>query len=884
MTIAQDTIVRALDAYCFEEIWNEPLLEYADNVQLIAVSPRFLINWIIGEKYIPLPTNGQQYAVYRVNYSNLGGSLVIPKNTWVSTNTIASQYLTLFHVYNGNGMMLPKSGVFLYYNSYTNTVFVAVQKAPMLSVIGLSEWSSMWMSVYRYLQQPGSVQMTCQSFYVPNPDTGYVVEGQINNAIVDSLAITQPGTTVYVNGYDMPIVNGMVAVTPGSYVDIITDTTVIGKYSVNLTTTTTGYFSTMYNTYKEVLHCPKTLNPNNNIITTELLSLTARRNSDNVGLYISKAETNSVTQITHNDVGINTDVVDAMRNAVGSQDISIEVKIRSHAKTLIREINYIDYLYICDDATILTFLIGAGDASLPFWAAASLEQSAYVGYMTATGTLITSSTMGSFVTGLGYYTVLSVLCQHLNTYPVNSLPMSNISVPKPLVFSGLSAYPMVYLNGIKVKDSQITYSNTNHDKILIGFGSDVYYTTGYNITVDIIEAGINIPTIFTPSSGNSTITLSSETMSIYQLNTLSTPTAGYDVTSSVSCTPIIPASGTAIQTYASSSGTEIVFAPSAYGNTYIIQSGTFSRAFGFDVTTLVNEVAPIHVELTTLCSDNTTVVPFVGYNSLDVYLNGKRLIPNIDYAANPILDGNGNVSIVQLMICNMSFICQGMTNYVEVIARTGSVTEQEIGYMANNMAGMGNSVEFWYTGMSEAFIGGKYQIGATDVGNALEPNPAIGNGVPFNIFTTIPDIVSTVLAGYGPTADNSRIALINAYFNKQPAENNISTLVVPNSWKLYSPYLTAIYYDVTQAGTVELFSNDPDDTLFLAQFASYNYLMANDPTVNGNISLVDLRFCDVNPCYGTVTVPNTNTYTILRRLATLVMTSDPNTLGDVANG
>lgn len=883
MTIAQDAVVRALDAYCFEEIWNEPLLEYADNVKLISVAPRFLINWIIAEKYTPLPTNGLQYAVYQVSMTLLEGSLIIPKNTWVSTDNIANQYKTLFHVYSNTGIMAPKSSVFLYYSSYSNIVFVAIQKEPLLTVVGINDWTEMYMSVYRYLQSENP--LTVLSFYVPFPsrfNSGFSITTTINFEIAQSLRKTSAGTTIYVNGYDIP--PGNVTITTGDYIDIITDTTVVGVYSVNLTTTNTGYMSNFYNVYKQVLHCPKALNPQNQIMTVELLSLTARRNTDNVGLYITKSAENSVTQITHNDVGINTEVVNAMRATLGTQDISIEVKIRTHQKTVIREINYIDYLYICDDSTILNFLIGSGDASLPFWTAASLEQSAYVSYMSASPTLASSQTLTSYITGLGYYTVLSVLCQHINNYPVMSLPMSNLSVPKPLILTGLPTYPVVYIDGIKVKDTQVGFSNTSQDKILIGFTSDVYYTTGQTITVDVIEAGESIPYIISPSATATNITVPFNDIQVFQVNTLTTPVNGYDATSSVSCTPVAITTNGPIQSYVTSTGTQVVFGLSTYGNTYIIQNNVFSRVFGLDITAQVAAQTPVHIELETLCNDGTTLVPFVGYNSLDVYLNGNRLIPKIDYSAIPIVDVNSNTAIVQILICNMQFIAPGVSNYLEVIARTGTIIQNEIGYIANNLMNMNNSVEFWYSGMSEAFGNGKLLLNPTDAGDSLSPTPAIGNGIPFYILTELPTIISSVLAGYTTTADDNRITLINTYFNNLTPENNISTLIIPESWKLYSPYLAAIYATALTNTQFDLFSNDPDQTKFLAQFAEWNYLIANDPTVNPAISLVDLRFCDINPSYGTVSVPDTNTYTILRRLETIMLANDKNTLGDVVSG
>ena len=883
MTISQDIVSRALTTYCVENIWNEPAYEGSVTLQLYPTGSRFMTNsLILGRNALPLPIPGMQFAVFWAEYKLMEDGLIIPPNTWISTDQLGQTYQTLFHVYSETGVMIPKAAVFIYHNVNRRKVFIAIKKNPIILTAGLQNWNQLYMAIYRY-NQPGLKPLTVASYQVATPDPGRVSAGAITTSIVNALARAPLGTFVYVNGYDRPA-SPSIVLHPGDYVDVYTDTTVIGKYSVNLTTTATGYLSTKYQTYKEVIHCPKAINPNKLIATTELLTMTVRRNSDHIGCFLHRNEKNGVTQITHVDVGVDTDIINAYRQSLNHQDVSIEVRLRAHTNTLIREINYIDYLYLCDDATILTFLIGHGDPSLPFWTAAALEQSAYVGYMTDSSTLLGNESLASYISGLGYYAVMAAICQHDKNFIINQTPVNGISVKKPLILSGMPAYPLVYLDGIKLSDTQVDYANTCHDNIIFSLTSTVYATIGQTLTVELIEAGPSIPYLFTPVLGAATLTVPFNDVAIYQSNVLGTPVRGYLVQSSTSYIQITPGPGAIVQTAAATGGgTTLTFQPGAYTETYLIQNTSFSRAYGLDISSQVSAIAPIHIELTTLCTDGTTVVPLLGYQTLSVYLNGRRMIEGIDYAANPLTDVSGNPSIIQLMLCNRSKLSLTGTNYLEVIAHTSQTINKTVGYVANNTINIKNNVEAWYSGLSTAFANGLLLINPTDVGDAIVPTVTVGNGIPFVVVSEVPGFAENVLTGFSSSADDNRISLINTYFNEQAPFNDISSLIIPASWEVFSPYLTAICHDASQAGQVTIFATDPDPVLFQEQFSSYNYLLANDPTLTASISAIDLRYCDIFPCYAVVNVPDLGTYTAVQRLASLLLPPDSDTLGEVLN-
>lgn len=882
MTISQDIVTRACSIWCFENVWNEPFYEGTISLRLYLTNPRFQTNAVIfNGMTLSLPIPSHQYAVFWSDYDLFEDSLIIPKNTWMSTDQLGMDHQTLFHVYSETGLMLPKASVFIYHDVRRQKVFIAVEKIPLINIVGLSNWNLLYLTVYRYTYSTLPKQVTIQSYQVSAPDPGNISAGTISAAIRIALENVPLGTFVYINGYDH-IPSSTLTISPGDYVDIYTDRTVIGKYTVNLSSTPTGYFSSMYQVYKEILHCPKSVNPTNLITTTELLTLTARRNSDTVGTFIHRNEKNGITQVTHNDVAINTSIVDAYKASLGEADISIEVRIRAHDNTLIREINYIDYLYLNTDVEIVTFLIGHGDASLPFWTASSLEQSAYIRYMTSMASLIPTETLPDFVNGLGYYTVMAAICKHDKVFTIDATPVVDIVVNKPLILKGLPAYPLVYLNGSKLRDSQVDYINTVQDNVILGLVSGLYYTTGQTLTVELIETGSSIPYTFSPTSDTLSITVPFNGVSVYQINTLSTPTIGYNVTSSTSYTKITQSEFVAVSPLPTG-GTLITFSPSVIGMTYLIQNAMFSRCYELDITDQVAAITPIHLELTTTCIDNVTVVPLVGYTSLNVYLNGRRMIEGIDYTANPITDLDGNPSIIQVMICNRSVLSLRTTNYLEVVAHTATTLNRTIGYVTNNTINLMNNVEMWYAGLSNAYANGYMLVNPTDVGDAIIPAVQITNGIPFMVLSEIPSVITQVMMGYISSADDVRISTINTYLNQKSPINDNTSLIIPRSWEVFSPYLTAICHDANQSNTITLYALDADPVLFKQQFSKYNYLLANDPTVGTAASEIDLRYCDIYPCYDTILVPDLNNYTAIRQLTASLLPSDSDTLGEVVN-
>ena len=280
-----------------------------------------------------------------------------------------------------------------------------------------------------------------------------------------------------------------------------------------------------------------------------------------------------------------------------------------------------------------------------------------------------------------------------------------------------------------------------------------------------------------------------------------------------------------------------------------------------------------------------------------VYLNGKQLVPGIDYVA--FSDYNRGVSISTDTEPDPSKNYYVMKNG-EYIPFTGSAFEtgvtyyegdtskdeldtilQNVQYLENYTANddghhhinytcttdvtigsakgfvVGNWIAWdgispiWFDNLSLLIVGGRvcsnfaFKYSGLDIrGTAHE------NGEPYQVRTLIPKMVLEMMT----TSENARLrdeddqkyrALRNYFSNM--ATNRGYRALIPYSHKIYSTYMLAIIKDFLN-GDLD-FEMYVDRDLFLSQFRDYEGLKKYDVVFNNSIVAEDLRFVDIYPVY-----------------------------------
>jgi hypothetical protein len=202
-----------------------------------------------------------------------------------------------------------------------------------------------------------------------------------------------------------------------------------------------------------------------------------------------------------------------------------------------------------------------------------------------------------------------------------------------------------------------------------------------------------------------------------------------------------------------------------------------------------------------------------------------------------------------------------------------------VGYVIDNKLSFDKASNPWYPGLSRVIADGRLLGPVVAHGTYLTPvSGTIATGRPYAVHTTLPGAAADALADYSTAPDATRLAAIDRYFGRTTVVDTSLVVITGSNYRLYSPYLAAIVWDVLN-GQFQI-ADDPSDQRFLAQFTAYDYLKQRDAALVAG-SLVKPRFVDVQPLYTTATTGSATTRRLLLRLAALVLPRDPDTLGDV---
>lgn len=870
--------VRVLNDYCFRGVWNEIQAVYRVNIKLVPARRAYQTgNAVIGSRMVPLPT-ADMFVVYRLAHPLFFGGVQAPRDTWQTAVTINDTIRTQLTIHDIGGVQTPLGQIWVYPMSLRRETLVAIPVHVLEKIYGNGD-AQLYISIYRDADHAGRV--TSQSYAIPTVDpTPTIATAQAQ--IATYLATNAQYLTVVVNGI---IVDPRQAysVAGGDYLDIIYDEDIVARTSVNVSTQSTGYFSLKDKMYKEILHLPKVLNPNNTVITHNSVTLYVRDNLSNRAVLLHRCDPLSVTQITHNDIAASTSVIDALRDKLGSHDVSIELLVRTHQNdnVLIEELSYLRYLYHCNDADIVRHLRGEIDQSLVFWRADRIEQTKYISLMTDTPNGVVAEQLDRYVAGLGYYTVARLLSDRITHLTVGDDGVLFYQVPLPYMLFDSPVYPSVCLNGHKLRSfDQVTSRAMSSSVLGISINQAVHRTAGMTLDIALLQGGDSRVYRVVPSLAEPTITVPFTALDVYEEVTLDTPLVGITTSTSAVYKRRQSLPGTIMQYPDGDGNVQVVFGPSLYGKTLLVQPSRFVQASSRNIDVMLQDNQPLVFVVSNGCANDVdTIYPLLSHTAIDVYVNGKELVPGIDYTATPTRDADGNLGFTEVVIAAQEMLVPGSQgNWVEIVSHTDRVMADEGGHVTHNRVSYDRSLNLWQPGLSRLVVDGLAQAEPINDAAWLTPTTEVDNGRPYRVITTLPHDTAVLLADYSDAVDNTRLQLIDRYFQRVPTPAS-GIVVVPASHRLYSPYLTAIINDLVTDRLV--LADDPTDSRFLAQLAAYEPLRLRDPTCGPDYAL-DRTFVDVSPLYRELTV-SVPVYNLISRLVTLILPHDSNTLGDIHN-
>ena len=877
-------IASCLNTFMFQKVWNEVTGEFRHNVIPQVIAERSVSGSIrVYGIDIALPTTDTPYYLYAVSAAIMSG-VVFPRQLnydWTRLDDLVNNYDILLHVYHTSGLMIPKSGCYIYRLPNNVGFLIATSKKVSNKIIPYSEKNNIRLTIYYDSDVTDKISMRC--FEIPHSDVNYAYRNEIYQYIRSCNQNGKDNTQVFIDGYESTIVN-LSSFPLGSYVDIINDENIHFSFDIDLTDPeqNKGFYSDMDETYKQLVHIPKDLNPDNKVLTHNTMDIFVRRKDPEgdktfKGLYLHRCANRSVTQVTHNDIAIPLYIVDAHRDNLKTQNITLHVVVREHSKdnVLIRDKNYIDLLYTHNDSEIIEFLCNRSEyKKLDFWTAEHLEKSVYVESMFDIPNIITPKNMTYYIDGLGYYHTMSLLTEKIVSAKITEWFESGYVFPKPYVYQGSPVYPLVYLDGKKVDDDYISLVDlTNNSYVGVGFKKGYTVKTGSTMSIEMFIDGIKTVYDFTPEVNNTFIVVPYNEFDILEeIDNSTIPISGFDrkVNKSYKLFKDYPGN-ISIQT-TKDNQYRIVFGTTLYGKRFIIQPKNRVYRRKVNLKDLIKNGDPLFIDLNVNVRNTIEEVPLWNTPNVIVYLNGKYLTEGVDFTIQEIKDYDGNLAIKVIAIQNVSWL-ENKNNVVEYYITSAHDENKKFGWLVDNTAYIENKeLAIYFPKMTSCHIDGESELNLVDYGNRFKVlDNKYRQGALFELRTSVPEFISEYLSRYHVNDDIERMEILNEYFYGR-AENLPERIILEESHICYSTYTASVIRDIVN-GNLKGLSYDPDEERMRDQVSGYKYLAESDLV---HEEKYDLRFVDTLPHYRQFSVETPEQRHVLQAFIRLTMPKDDN--------
>ncbi len=221
---------------------------------------------------------------------------------------------------------------------------------------------------------------------------------------------------------------------------------------------------------------------------------------------------------------------------------------------------------------------------------------------------ITPANMTNYIEGLGFYHVLSLICEKVIYTQITDAFQGNLTFTKPYIYRGYDIFPVVYLNGNKIHDEFISITYQDDTFIEITLASTVYYSIGDKLTVVMFLDGDRTVRYLTPTSSTSSFDISTTDITVYEkIDDLMTDKyKGIDHKSSISYKDVTDT----LNLYAivtDTNGTKIYFSSDTFGKTYVILNNLCSYYYHVELDEYITEGNNLVVNLTKASEDNPTI-------------------------------------------------------------------------------------------------------------------------------------------------------------------------------------------------------------------------------------------------------------------------------------
>ncbi len=837
------------------QVWCAPTQEKQDYFQLARLTPDGgeLNSYSVMWQELALPTATDLYHVYQIGQVNPLMLGLFPKaQTWQTLSSAMNAMNLIVDLYTLSGVQFPRFQSY-YMITRDKAIILAVKLQP--SFAADLDTEALYIRVYSNpFFNSTRARLGTMRNYIQTAGVVPLVNGDILTIqnTINSLANLGYGAVyAFINGFKVSQVNVLTAPL-GSVVEYVFDTSIYKVVDFPFENLP-SFNSRLDNKYKFLLHYE---GASDDVIDYQGdIDVWVNYNTGNgnsQGLYYHHNQPDAIRNVTHRDYSIPTayvaGFVAGQQNWTSSENVSVRLHIRQagFARPLAFENNRIADLYTLPDQAIMSAMVGV-NSTLTNWQAATLEAANYPQLMAANPPSLVTRQMVE--DAYGYNAVANL---------VGATPLI------PVLESGQLIVTLPYN-----LQSNSTAWEYNAQGTMLGFyahaSGGVYVCENSTCTLVEVLAG-TASNQLDDTYGQSTQTIN--------------PALDYRM---YVC-PINQSTG--VPTYV----WQDVTASSNYSIlnntlTWNLTAGQFYTCVRSNKTMLAYQVfiqpseGALEIQLQQEGIRNFILQLFamqIPMGQLDVFLNGRTMIADIDYVLN----------FPNLVINNIDALYYPETNEQTITIRWQGfcnsdlslpVTDVSTGFVQYGLLANTNQ----YTILDDEVLritvgGGVYPMSALSFpeNSADILGPVGTNGSPYMIQkVVVPMLGVTNQDTYSFRAasmviDTAVTEYMTQYF-PLPSASGPDVIAAP--YQVFSPFCCKIIYDLVN-GTIPTaqFQSFYNAALVQQVCAPYEYLLAFDPTQTG--LQLDPRFVVVRPHNLNVPITlNLYCYNFLQQVITLYM-------------
>lgn len=767
---------------------------------------------------VGLPTKTDWYHVYQIGEitPKLLGLLNVV-NRWTTLQEHANQEFVLTDVYIKSGVQFPRFETYVLRTS-DNNVLVAVKDQPAIGNLGketlyLRFYSNAFFSRASKVDGIDGIQVRGTTIINSN----HLLQTQ--TAFRDSQK-RKGHTYVFVNGYLRHDVNST-TVRIGDVVEFVWDSSI--KKTVEFPVKNLpGYHSSLDKKQKYLLH------PDGDIGDTieyrdDIDLFIIQRTSDYVyeGVYYHKNQEDAVRMLTHRDYGIPVPYVNGyVQDHPGWSDV-MKVSVRLHIREsgykrpLVNEHHRIKELYKLSRTDRVKALIGT-ESSLVFWHAENLEKSFYPALMRAKGTEISHELVSR---AYGY----NAIAKLIGDSPIK-IPDGKDYVRLPF---GLRKGSTIY----EYDEAGVLLGYYLHD--------DGYYYTRRNQTCVLIEGIVGIGDYVLPTQYQKASAILNHEYS-YRFYT----TDIFDGKPTVDWRDVTETDKVSINGNTATWNTDPTLEYSAIrSDSHFL---AYSLMLNYRDGVLKFTINAREQRTDGTWSDSPVAIPFA---RLDLWLNNKALIENLDYFVQwpevcivnkEYVDFSTPDAAQKITVRAYGHCNSDLTR--DPVAEHGFVTS---GLLSKNRRfDIRDDKVIRIVAEGQVFDRSAFTFSENDTGVRIS---AVRNGAPYQITNEIVPLRGTTTEKTYVLRTKSQEfdSMLSDYLTQRlPESPETQPNAIPRLYQIYSPFASKVMYDLIH-GIIEMddFTGQYSDMKVKERLEEYRDLLVYEPTYKD----LDFDYVTVHP-------------------------------------